>query len=53
MSKFVKVKCKCGNIQIIFTHTTSKVLCSKCKETVAAPTGGKAAIIGTIVEELG
>ncbi|MEM4366776.1 MAG: hypothetical protein QW035_01440 [Candidatus Anstonellales archaeon] len=53
MSKFVKVKCKCGNVQIIFTHTTTKINCSGCNATLAAPTGGRAAIIGTIVEELG
>ena len=52
-SKFLKVKCKCGNEQVLFSHSTTIVNCSSCKEELAHPTGGEAVIHGEIVEELG
>lgn len=51
-SKYLKVKCKCGNEQVIFSHATQKIDCSQCKETIAEPKGGRANILAKIVEEL-
>jgi len=49
--KYVKVKCKCGNEQVIYSHTTHKVNCSGCKEVLAEPQGGRANILGKVVED--
>lgn len=52
-SRFIKVKCECGNEQNVFSNTTSVVKCSECNEPLAHPTGGRAVIHGKVVEELG
>lgn len=53
-SKFLKVKCKnCGNQMIIFSHASRNVYCILCGELLAKPTGGKAEILGEIIEEYG
>jgi len=53
-SKYYNVKCpKCGEIHIIYSHIASKIYCKKCGELLAEPTGGKSAIYGKVVEELG
>lgn len=52
-SRFLKVKCKCGNEQNVFSHTTQVVKCNACGEPLAHPAGGTAVIHGEIVEELG
>jgi small subunit ribosomal protein S27e len=49
----MKVKCKCGNEQVVFSHLTSVLMCSACKEPLAHPSGGKAIVHGDVVEELG
>ena len=49
-SGFLKVKCECGNEQVIFGKLASVVKCSKCDAVLGQPTGGKAAIIAEIVE---
>ena len=42
-SRFLKVECKgCGNTQVIFDRTSSKVKCLVCDAVLADPTGGKA-----------
>jgi small subunit ribosomal protein S27e len=52
-SRFIKVECrKCKNIQIIFNKASTKVLCSKCGETLAEPTGGIVRVKGRIVSVL-
>jgi len=51
--KWVKVKCHaCGNEQVIFGRASTEVECTndKCKEILAVPTGGKAAIKAEILE---
>ena len=50
--KYLKVQCKCGNEQVIFSHTTSIVKCGGCKEPLAHPSGGTAVVHGKIVAEL-
>lgn len=50
-SKFTKVKCKkCGNEQVVFNRASTEVKCLVCGETLAKPTGGKAEILGDVVE---
>lgn len=49
-SKFLKVKCGCGNEQIIFNKATTKIKCLKCKKPIAKPKGGKAEILAEVIE---
>ncbi len=50
-SKFCKVKCKkCNNEQVIFLKAASEVHCLVCNEVLAKPTGGKAKILGELIE---
>lgn len=52
-SVFIKVRCPdCGNEQIVFSHSTLEVKCSSCGRVLAKPTGGKAEILGEIIEVL-
>lgn len=52
-SKFIVVKCECGNEQNIFSHASSPVDCKVCGKRLASPAGGKVIITnGTIVKEL-
>jgi len=42
-SKFITVKCaSCDNEQEMFSHSTKRVECSKCRTILAEPKGGKA-----------
>jgi small subunit ribosomal protein S27e len=41
MSKFLRVKCKCGNEQNIFAHASKAVCCLVCGERMASPTGSR------------
>jgi len=41
MSKFLRVKCKCGNEQNIFGNASKKVACLVCGEIVAKPSGSR------------
>ncbi len=50
---FYRVKCKCGNEQVLFSHASREVKCAKCQKILSHPTGGKAVIDGEIIEELG
>jgi len=52
-SKFLKVKCECGNEQNIFSNASSPVDCKVCGKRLASSSGGKAIITnGTVVKEL-
>ena len=51
-SKFIKVRCKCKNEQIIFEKASSEVKCLVCGEILAKPTGGKAKIRSRVEEVL-
>jgi small subunit ribosomal protein S27e len=51
-SKFMKVRCKCKNEQIIFEKASSEVKCLVCGEVLAISTGGKAKITTNILETL-
>ena len=52
MSRFLRVKCKCGNEQNVFGNATMKVLCLQCKKQLAAPTGGRVKILGKVLKVL-
>lgn len=49
-SKFLRVKCECGNEQMIFGCTSTNVNCVMCKKLLAEPSGGHAAIHGKILK---
>ena len=52
-SKFLVVKCECGNEQSIFSNASNNVDCKVCGKRLASPAGGKAIITnGTVVKEL-
>ncbi len=52
-TKFLKVKCtSCNNEQVIFDSAKIVVKCNVCEEDLAQPLGGKAKILGEIVEVL-
>jgi small subunit ribosomal protein S27e len=53
-SRFLRVRClSCESEQIIFSHSSTKITCQTCGETLAEPTGGKAKISGSIIAILG
>jgi len=37
----------------VFSHSTTKIQCQTCGETLSEPTGGKAKINGSIIAVLG
>ena len=41
MSKFLRVKCKCGNEQNVFGHASGRVKCLVCGETLARSSGSR------------
>lgn len=49
MSKFIKVKCKCGNEQVMPEMANTIINCTVCNEKLATPTGGKANITAEIL----
>ncbi|AKG38876.1 MAG: 30S ribosomal protein S27e [Infirmifilum sp.] len=52
-SRFVKVRCPdCGNVQVVFSHSSLTAKCFKCGRVLVQPRGGKALIIAEIVEFL-
>jgi len=51
-SRFIIVKCKCGNEQNIFGSAASVVNCTNCDAILARPTGGKADIKTKIIKVL-
>ena len=44
MSKFLRVKCKCGNEQNIFGNASNAINCLVCGENVAMPSGSRVQI---------
>jgi small subunit ribosomal protein S27e len=47
---FYTVQCPdCENEQVVFGKAATEVACAVCGHTLARPTGGKAAIEGTVV----
>ncbi|MBI5229025.1 30S ribosomal protein S27e [Candidatus Micrarchaeota archaeon] len=52
MSKFLRVECKCGEDQVVFGDSKSKVNCRKCGTPIVEPSGGRALIKCRILEVL-
>lgn len=53
VSKFYDVKCECGNVKRVFSHSTMDIKCDKCDKTIVHSRGGKAIIKGEIIKEYG
>lgn len=51
--KFIKVRCKCKNEQIIFGKCSTQVDCLVCSKPLALPSGGKSKIEAEVIEILG
>lgn len=48
---FFRVVCpECENEQVVYGKAATPVECAACGETLATPTGGKAAFTGEVVE---
>lgn len=46
MSKFLRVKCACGNEQNIFGHASRTVSCLVCGAALAEPSGSRVNVTG-------
>ena len=54
VNDFVKVKCPdCGNEQIVFRKTATKVTCHVCNSVLVVPKGGVGEIKGEVTEVVG
>lgn len=52
-SRFLLVKCKeCEHEQTVFGWATRKVVCDVCGKPLTEPRGGKAHVIGEVLQEL-
>lgn len=52
-SRFLLVKCKeCDHEQVVFGWATRTIVCDVCGKKLTEPTGGKARILGEVVEVL-
>tara|TARA_Y100000310_G_C20699289_1_gene828201 strand:- start:6881 stop:7057 length:177 start_codon:yes stop_codon:yes gene_type:complete len=51
-SKFLKVRCKCKNEQVIFEKCSTPVNCLVCGKPLAVPKGGKAKVEASVLEVL-
>ena len=53
-SSFLLVQCnECGHRQVVFDHAKTEVACQVCGSILAKPTGGKAEILGKVLERYG
>ena len=52
-SNFFKVKCgDCGNEQVVFGATATRVKCLVCEKTLANSTGGKTKFVAEVLTVL-
>jgi len=50
-STYLRVKCRdCGAETLIYSHAATTIKCKICGAILATPTGGKARILGEIVQ---
>lgn len=49
-SKFLKLKCKCGNEQVVFNKAATRVKCIKCNTSLLNTTGGKSEVKAEVIE---
>lgn len=52
MSKFLSVRCKCGQKAIVFSNAASKLNCPGCGSAIVRPTGGRAIVLAKVMEVL-
>ncbi len=53
-SSFLLVQCnECGHRQVVFDHAKTEVPCQVCGSILTKPTGGKAQILGKVLERYG
>jgi len=52
-SRFILVRCECKKEQIVYSHTTSEIKCEVCEKVLVKSTGGKAEILGEVLQVLG
>jgi small subunit ribosomal protein S27e len=51
-SKFLKVKCECGEERVVFNKSAHKLVCKKCEKTLLKPTGGKSIVTSKVMETM-
>jgi len=52
-SKFLEVECrKCKEKSIVFNKAATKIVCDKCGEELALPTGGYTLVLGKVLRVL-
>ncbi|MEM3399572.1 MAG: 30S ribosomal protein S27e [Candidatus Micrarchaeia archaeon] len=52
MSRFLRVRCSCGNEQNIFGNASIVVKCIVCSKVLAEPQGGRAKVLEKITRVL-
>ncbi len=50
--KFIKIRCKCKNEQIVFGKAATEIKCLVCGEVLATSTGGKTKFVARPLEIL-
>ena len=45
-SRFLRIKCECGNEQNVFGNASRKVKCLVCGSLLASPTGSRVSLAG-------
>ncbi len=52
MSRFLRIKCDCGNEMTVFGNASTEVHCQMCKKIIAEPRGARALVHGKIISVL-
>jgi small subunit ribosomal protein S27e len=52
MSKFLRVRCECGNEQNIFGNASMAARCLVCNRVLTEPSGSRAKVHGKIIKVL-
>ncbi len=50
MSKFLRVQCNCGADAVVFGDSKTSVHCKKCGNLLVKARGGRAKILGKVLE---
>ncbi|MCK4847794.1 MAG: 30S ribosomal protein S27e [Candidatus Heimdallarchaeota archaeon] len=51
-SNFLKVSCECGNVQEIFSHSTTLINCRVCGKKLSEARSGITRLFGEVIEIL-
>ncbi len=50
-SSFLRVACgECGEIQVVYSHSSTSVTCNSCGNELASPTGSVARLNGKVLD---